>query len=429
MSYDKFKSSILLILITICLLPIAYFAIRFVQKSLKKNTFEKTNFKKILHKIKKNSEKFSFNGASAIKVKEVTNKIEAAAKNKTNVNNILKKSYIDNQKNINKQIDHIKDVINKNKEDKFAKIIPQDENLIAKHVKKQENVINKVKKHVNTKYKKGKSIVNNIKHYNKKMNDVIYEIKMGLKHTRVPENLSMDDFDLRNIISAFEIQKKDCFYNARNNSVNDLTIIKQDVDRSFHFITGKSVRYKFTYKKILYEVLISIPIDYIQNMSNISLIIIYFYFRDKIDEETEKNDIMTIFLDLLEVTKISITNILKEKVEPLLDDDFSLYLKYNNVFIRMMENRGIKISYEKSLTYMNNTLTWFCMSFKEVGDIFRIAGIILTCPTTVYFLILIKFFDIIDKKIAVEFLEPNLYEQLVTLEKEFLETENSMRNE
>ncbi|KAM0687814.1 hypothetical protein COBT_000938 [Conglomerata obtusa] len=239
----------------------------------------------------------------------------------------------------------------------------------------------------------------------------------------------MKNFDFKNILSTFESKRSSCNYEVKEKPVNELAIIKQDVDRSFHFLTGKSLEHKEKYKRILYEVLISIPIDYIQSMSDVASIIVYYYFRNEIDEETENDDEITICHDLLEVTKISVTNILKEKVEPLLNEEFSLYLKYNRTFIKMMENRGRKIGSDESIKYMNNTLTWFCMLFTKVEDIYTIAGFILACPTSFYFLILIKFFDDVEKKRKVKNLEANLYEQLLALEKEFLNTENEMKVE
>ncbi|KAM0675799.1 hypothetical protein GVAV_000574 [Gurleya vavrai] len=78
---------------------------------------------------------------------------------------------------------------------------------------------------------------------------------------------------------------------------------------------------------------------------------------------------------------------------------------------------------------MNDTLTWFCRSLSNIEDIFTVAGYILACPSNFYFVLLIKFFKEIDNKSKIKNLGKDVYEELLVIEKEFLEMENEVFNE
>lgn len=238
----------------------------------------------------------------------------------------------------------------------------------------------------------------------------------------------MKDFDFKKILSTYETKRTNIStYACTKKSESELQVIKQDIDRSFNFMSTNDAKEQNSLKRILYEILTTIPVDYIQSMSEIASIIVYYYFHQEVTDSVEEESV-EIDHDLLEKAKIAITNILKEKVEPLIVNDFAMYLRYNKIFLIMMEKRGKPISPEESMKYMNNTLTWFCRSIDSIEDIFVISGYILACPTSFYFLLLVKFFDQIENKKKIKKLSQNLYHDLIGLEKEFLETENEVKD-
>ncbi|TBU08723.1 hypothetical protein CWI39_0147p0010 [Hamiltosporidium magnivora] len=294
----------------------------------------------------------------------------------------------------------------------------------------------------------------------------------------------MKSFDIKAAIEIYSKEKRDVkTYFVKRKKEKELHTIEVDVERSFGFLKGEdkvSLARKEIFKEILFKVLKTIPVEYLQSMSEIVSVIVYYNFKDIVEEKLKQIDIAEIksksnksninlsstslskdnviwmsenestskmsesrlsdastssdnfdydqFIDeeLFKKTCVTVTNVLKEKYLPLVDDNFKMYLRYNSIFIRMMAKRNKKIYVDESLKYMNTTLTWFIRSLVNIEDILAVYGYFLCCPTSFPFLLLVKFYDKIDNKIPIERLNDNIYQELVTLEREFLEVEFEM---
>lgn len=235
----------------------------------------------------------------------------------------------------------------------------------------------------------------------------------------------MKSFNFQQVIETYEEKKPEVNdYEINNKSKDEINIIKNDVQRSFMIQGNLTDLQRNTLRKILYEILITTPVEYLQGMNDIASVIVYFYFSDELDE-LDENDSQVDF-DLISQARVTLTNILKEKYEPVIANNFELYKKYNRVFIEMMKKRNRDIKDEESMKYMNNTITWFIRDMRDMENIYTLVGYMLSCPTSFPFLLLVRFFDQIEKKEEIKDLDENLYEQLIELETEFLETEQNM---
>merc|ERR1711915_99740 len=125
----------------------------------------------------------------------------------------------------------------------------------------------------------------------------------------------------------------------------------------------------------------------------------------------------------------TIYTILKHKYEPLIENQFKLYMKMNNTFMKFMENRGIRVPASKSLVYINTTLTWFSRSLDKIEDIYKMFAIIISCPLNGIFLLLIHYFDEVEQKINIKLERKEIMKELFKLEKEFLKIENSEKKQ
>ncbi|EPR78727.1 hypothetical protein SLOPH_1802 [Spraguea lophii 42_110] len=149
-----------------------------------------------------------------------------------------------------------------------------------------------------------------------------------------------------------------------------------------------------------------------------------FQSATSISEKTTNDYFNKLIQDNLSLYKklvIILANIFQIKYLPMVKDEFQLYLKTNKVFLTMMEKRNIHLKPDESIVYMNYTLRWFttCADKENIHQIF---SIILTCPTSFSFLLLIHFFDNIKEGKMIQ-IKDNIMESLIELEREFLKTE------
>ncbi|EJW01412.1 hypothetical protein EDEG_00459 [Edhazardia aedis USNM 41457] len=249
----------------------------------------------------------------------------------------------------------------------------------------------------------------------------------------------MKSFDFVKVLSIYET-KRDSIkkYEVNNKSPEETDMILKDVHRSFGFAKKLPENKLTQLRVILYHVLKSIPVEYVQCMSEIASVMVYHYFKEDVDSSDEEeydldfeNSLedghLKIDGDKLDLSRITITNILKEKYEPLLDNEFEMYKHYNTIFREIMSKKGVNIPEDLSIKYMNQTLTWFIGSCSNFDDIKRIVALMLACPTSFPFLLLIEFYDQIEanKKIT---LPSDLYEQLIKLESQFLKVETKLED-
>lgn len=236
----------------------------------------------------------------------------------------------------------------------------------------------------------------------------------------------MKSFNFKSIIQTYESKRPHIkSYESQRKNEKEIHAIKVDTERSFGNFKDITEQQKENLKRILYEILITMPVEYCQGMHEVASVIVYYYFINELDDE-DANEIEADH-DLLEQAKITVTNILKEKYEPLLVDDFKLYCHYNDVFIAMMEKRKKKLVPNESMKYMNTTLSWFLRMARNNDDIYMLTGYMLACPTSFPFLLLIRFYNEVESRKELPTLDDDLYEQLIKLEKEFLETEENLK--
>lgn len=231
----------------------------------------------------------------------------------------------------------------------------------------------------------------------------------------------MKSFDFASIIRTYEKKRANVIYEKRQ-STKDEDIIKVDIDRTFLSIPKTNNQKTIILRRILHDVLIIMPIPYVQGMNDICSIFVYYYFNEEFETLNETKEII-INADLLEQTRITITNMLIDKYEPLIANDFKLYLHYNNVFVCMMKKRGIVLDPTYCLKYMNVTLTWFTRLVSNYDGMKTLVGIILACPVSMVFVLLVKFYGKASKNIMINEIEEDLCEQVIAIEKEFLATE------
>ena len=266
-----------------------------------------------------------------------------------------------------------------------------------------------------------------------------------------PAGAPMKTFKFSYAIKPYEIPREGREYHRKEKNSYEYTI-ENDADRAFIFLkpkTGQEEWCKNVYKYITKKILLETTVEYYQGMFEVASYFVLFYFEDSVNkkykeiaEELDKDEIlsagseniehanedMCVYIDkeTYKTCSIVVTNVLQEKYIPLVEDDFALYNRYNKVFMRMMEKRNVHLEPEISGSYMNTTLSWFSRSIENLDDIYRIFGIIISCPTNMPFLMLIYYFKSIwsDKKIKE--VDEDLYSNLVSLEHEFLRTESNM---
>lgn len=237
----------------------------------------------------------------------------------------------------------------------------------------------------------------------------------------------MKTFDFASIIDTYEKKRKNVIYEKRQTK-NEEEIIKIDIDSTFQKMSKINNHKTMILRRILFDVLILMPIAYVQGMNEICSIFIYYYFNDEFETAEEDEEII-VNEELLKQTRITITNILIDKYLPLIMNDFSLYSHYNDVFVAMMKKRGIELHPSYSLKYMNITLTWFTRLVSNYEMMKTLVGFIITCPVSMPFLLLIRFLDKAENNEMITETDQGLFEQLIALEREFIDTEAILTKE
>ncbi|ELQ74780.1 putative Rab-GAP/TBC domain protein [Trachipleistophora hominis] len=253
----------------------------------------------------------------------------------------------------------------------------------------------------------------------------------------MPENLDSSKFtlNLRELIQTYERQSADVPALDVGKNQNDLKTINVDINRNFPFYEHMADEKKPLFRNELKKTLLRLPVSYVQSMCDIVAVLMYFY----LSEMTEDNSLVSLAerentasaINMNEDDSLyddetyermfrTIYNILKAKYVPLIDDQFKTYLENNDIFIKMMKKRGVEIPSSKSLIYTNSTLTWFSRSADSMNDIYKIFALIISCPTSVVFLLLVHYFDAIENKKKIKMNDNDIMPKIIKLEKEFL---------
>lgn len=263
----------------------------------------------------------------------------------------------------------------------------------------------------------------------------------------------MKTFSFDYAVKPFEIPREDRVYKRMDRNSYEYTIVN-DAERAFIFLkptTDQEKWCKNLYKYITKKIMLETTVEYYQGMCEVASYFVLFYFKDstpekynKIIEELDRDDFssaesdnaehdidnMLQFIDeaIYEKCSVVVTNVLQEKYIPLVENDFSMYNRYNHVFMKMMEKRRVYLAPEVCGSYMNTTLSWFSRSVEDLDDVYKIFAILISCPTSMSFLMLVYYFKIVESGSKIKNVDSNLYKHLVALEHEFLRIENQIDN-
>ncbi|KRH93370.1 putative Rab-GAP/TBC domain protein [Pseudoloma neurophilia] len=267
---------------------------------------------------------------------------------------------------------------------------------------------------------------------------------MATKKSTVDSNTSFtaNNLKLDEIINLYEIQYEELPDKKIVRSENDLSTIDVDSKRALPFDKLLTEEERNLFRKDFKRLLLDLPLKYVQSMSEIVGILMYFHYtRNRlrgslVSLEERENTTSAVNFEYKTRQKTSlydpelyiimlrtIYNILLNKYTPLIADEFKLYIHYNNVFLKLMKKRGKKVSSTKSMVYTNSTLTWFNRSLDNMEDIYRIFAMIISCPLNSVFLFLIHYFDEIDNKKKIKLNEAQIITKLIDLEQEFIRIE------
>lgn len=268
----------------------------------------------------------------------------------------------------------------------------------------------------------------------------------------------MENIKFYDVLRNYEDKVENIKYFKQKKNIKETSIIKNDIKRSiFLSINKRDVLKQCVLKKIVFDCLISINVSYIQGINEIAFVIIHYYFskdydlyfnKEKIqnhnltfeDEELIDNNYNSAnfdfdnivndktkgFFDSIskkqEKVKIVLTNIILRKLEPLIKNNFELYMKYTEVFIIMMKKRGIIIGQQDIHKYLESILTFFYRNVSSMEDAYKIFEVILSCPSSSLFLILIVYYDLISRKELIKNVDNNLFNSIICHESEFINT-------
>lgn len=239
---------------------------------------------------------------------------------------------------------------------------------------------------------------------------------------------------LSEIISLYETRLEEFPSNFPEKTKNDIETINVDMKRTFIFDNLLTEDEKELFRKDLKKLLLELPLTYIQSMSSIVGIFMYFYYKKETliknaEKQFESKNIKKDSLydeETFDLMLKTIYTILKNKYEPLINDNFKLYFEYNKIFLKYMEEKkNMKISFSKSLIYVNSTLTWFTRNLSNIDEIYDIFSVIISHPVNSVFLILIEYFENVDKKEKIKIDKNHLMEIIFELEKNFLEIQEN----
>ena len=252
-------------------------------------------------------------------------------------------------------------------------------------------------------------------------------------------SFTSNNLKFEEIIKLYETQYEELPDKKLQRTKNDINTIDMDIKRTFPFDKMLTEEERKMFRKDLKKVLMNLPVIYIQSMSDIIGIIMYFYYtQDRnrevpVNVEERENTTSAVGFNLnikaqdslfepemYDVMLRTIFNILKQKYEPLIRDEFKLYMEFNDIFIKVMEKRHVKVPSSKSLVYTNSTLTWFSRSLTSMEDIYKIFAIIISSPINGVFLFLIHYFDEIEGKKQIHLEKKEIMSEMFKLEQEFL---------
>ncbi|AFN83892.1 hypothetical protein EROM_100760 [Encephalitozoon romaleae SJ-2008] len=263
----------------------------------------------------------------------------------------------------------------------------------------------------------------------------------------------MEGVRFADVLQSFEKKTEDDEYVSVERDYNERRVIENDVRRTELLgVDKKDYKMVKFLKKLLFVELDKIPIRYTQGMSEVASVFVLYYFQEIVGEEIAKGILgggdpespgegsPENFIDVPEDENVELkrflsrhkdttaklgvvlTNVFKRKLEPLVTDDFKIYKENMKIFVEMMKKRGIKIPELESYKFMGSILTFFLRNLSKIEDVHKVFEIILSCPNTCPFLLLVQFYGRIANNKPIENINNNLFTKVIRLEEEFVET-------
>ncbi|AFM99182.1 hypothetical protein EHEL_100890 [Encephalitozoon hellem ATCC 50504] len=262
----------------------------------------------------------------------------------------------------------------------------------------------------------------------------------------------MEGAGFADILQSFEKKAEGEEYVSVERDYNERRVIENDVRRTELLgMDKKNHKAAKFLKKLLFVELDKIPIRYTQGMSEVASVFVLYYLQEIVEEEIAKEiiggeslesseeDASENFIEVSEeenaelkrfvsrhkdvIAKVGVvlTNVFRKKLEPLVADDFKMYKENMGIFVEIMKKRGIKIPELESYKFMGSILTFFLRNLSKTEDVHRVFGIILSCPNTCPFILLVLFYGKIANNKLVENIDDDLFTKVVKLEEEFVE--------
>ncbi|CAD25807.1 hypothetical protein [Encephalitozoon cuniculi GB-M1] len=275
----------------------------------------------------------------------------------------------------------------------------------------------------------------------------------------------MEGIKFADVLRSFEKKAEDDEYVSVERDYNERKVIENDVRRTELLGVDKRNRKVIkVLKRLLFVELDKIPIKYTQGMSEIASVFVLYYFQNIVEEEVAKGVLasgsdeesaeesaadgfseqfieapedenvelkrfVSRHKDTTAILGIVLTNVFRRKLEPLVVDDFKLYKENMRIFVEMMKKKGIRIPELESYKFMGSILTFFLRNLSRMEDVHKVFEIILSCPNTCPFLLLVLFYDKISNGKTIDSIVNNdLFPKVVKLEEEFVETKKRVES-
>ncbi|ADM12409.1 uncharacterized protein Eint_100830 [Encephalitozoon intestinalis ATCC 50506] len=269
----------------------------------------------------------------------------------------------------------------------------------------------------------------------------------------------MEGIRFADVLQSFEKKTEDGEYVSVERDYNERKVIENDVKRTELLGVDKRNQEAIKIlKRLLFVELDKIPVKYTQGMSEVASVFVLYYFQEIVEEEvakgmfiaereekpegeastaegfsehfielpeeetTELKKFLSRHKDIIAKLGVVLTNVFKRKLEPLVANDFKLYKENMKIFVEMMKKRGVKIPELESYKFMGSILTFFLRNLTKMEDVHKVFEIILSCPNTCPFLLLVLFYGQISSGKAIESINNKLFPKVVKLEEEFIET-------
>ncbi|EOB13288.1 hypothetical protein NBO_84g0006 [Nosema bombycis CQ1] len=195
----------------------------------------------------------------------------------------------------------------------------------------------------------------------------------------------MENLKFNDVLKSYEEKDSETKYEIVEKPANELAVINNDVKRTTFLSVNKKDKAKVKMlKHLTYHILSSIPVNYVQGMSEVSSVFIVYYFSSDYDQfsvkpldvsskEDESMELKSLksenkrefesfkegVQDKIEKCRIVLINVFNRKFLPLVDDNFKLYKSNVEVFVEMMKKRNVNIEETSAYMFMGSVFTFF----------------------------------------------------------------------